>query len=85
MIERRKLTITDENNETKIYDILATFLYDKTEKNYIIYTDNKVENKELNIYAAIYDPSNLTKLEQINSKEEWDAVNAVIKKVLKTK
>lgn len=63
------------NNEEKEFDILYTFKSLKTNKDYIIYTDNTYENNNLNIYASIYYPFDEEKeLENIESNEDWEEV-----------
>ena len=64
------------DNAEKNFEILYTFKSIKTNKDYIIYTDNSYdENKNLNIFASIYYPFDLEKsLENIESCEEWEEV-----------
>ena len=64
------------DNTEKNFEILYTFKSIKTNKDYIIYTDNSYdENKKLNIFASIYYPFDLEKsLENIESCEEWEEV-----------
>lgn len=64
------------DNVEKNFEILYTFKSIKTNKDYIIYTDNSYdENKNLNIFASIYYPFDLEKsLENIESCEEWEEV-----------
>lgn len=59
------------------------FLWTKTNKNYIIYTDNTIdENNDLNIYASIYDPNDSTKLDEIKTDEEWSEIEKRIQILL---
>ena len=68
-----KLIINDRNGQKNEYDILLTFHFNKTNKQYIVYTDNKYnENDELNIYANIYENN---KLKNIETEEEWNEVD----------
>lgn len=72
MSNNKKLKVTDKSGKVREYDIITAFIWTKTAKNYVIYTDStKNENNDLNVYASIYDPNDLTKLEEINSDEEW--------------
>lgn len=71
-----KLKVIDNNGDTKEYDILYAFYWMKTDRNYIIYTDNsKNEMGKLNIYASIYYPDNKNKIENIKTDEEWKIIN----------
>ena len=60
------MEITDQNNHIVKYRILTSFIWGKTGKRYVIYTDDSYnENKELKVYASIYNPFDNTKLEKI--------------------
>ena len=60
------------------YEILATFKMEKTNKNYLVYTDNTYSDGKLNIYAAtIADEENL---KDIETDEEWAMVEKVLSK-----
>ncbi len=68
-----KLIINDRNGQKNEYDILLTFHFNKTNKQYIVYTDNKYnENDELNIYANIYENN---ELKNIETDEEWNEID----------
>ena len=68
-----KLIINDKNGQKNEYDILLTFHFNKTNKQYIVYTDNKYnENDELNIYANIYENN---ELKNIETEEEWNEID----------
>ena len=75
MDDKKILTIIDEfGNEFK-YEILITFKWSETNKNYIVYTDNSSdENGDLNIFAAIYYPQDDSKLDGIETDMEWDEI-----------
>lgn len=82
MEKNKKLKITDTSGKTSEYDIITAFFWTKTKKNYIVYTDNtKNENNDLNVYASIYNPNDLTKLEDINSDDEWSEVEKRLKNI----
>mgnify|MGYP003296401041 CR=1 FL=1 len=75
MNDKKLIKIIDDfGNETE-YEILITFKWTKTNKNYIIYTDNTSdENGNLNIFASIYYPQDDTKLDAIETDEEWNEI-----------
>lgn len=76
------LKIIDNDGIEKEYKILCAFELAETEKNYVVYTDNsKNENGEVNVYASIYDPNDETKLEDIQTDIEWEAVEEVLKEL----
>lgn len=60
----------------KEFEILYTFKSFKTNKDYIIYTDNTYDEKEnLNIYSSIYYPQNSEMdLENIENGSDWNEI-----------
>lgn len=86
MIEKKILKITDKSGEVIDYDIISAFYWIKTNKNYIIYTDNsKNEDGNLNIYASIYDPNDSTRLDDITTQEEWVEVEKRINNIINSR
>lgn len=57
---------------TKIeYDVILTFKSEKSNKDYVVYTDNKIDNQnKLKIYAAVYAPLTNEFLDVPESREE---------------
>lgn len=71
----------DENGNEVVYDVLFTFESDETNKNYIVYTDNKKDEVTGNIevYASIYDPNDpKSKLEAIETEKEWKVIETIL-------
>lgn len=80
MNEKKTLKIIDDFGKEIEYEILIAFKWIKTNKNYIVYTDNtNDENGNLNIFAAIYYPQDDSKLDAIETDEEWDEVERRLK------
>ena len=71
------------DNLEKEFEVLYTFKSIKTNKDYIIYTDNSYDdNKDLNIFASIYYPFDLEKeLENIEMEEDWEEVEKFLENV----
>lgn len=68
------LKIINDNGKITEYEILLSFFWLKTNRNYIIYTDNcKGSNGNLNIYAAIYNSKD-DKLKEIETELEWNEI-----------
>ena len=83
MDNKKILKLIDENGQEKEYEILIAFKWTKTQKNYLVYTDNTFdENENLNIYAAIYYPNDNSKLDAITTDEEWNEIDRRIKNSL---
>ncbi len=61
-------------------EILFTFQSDDFGKDYIVYTDNSLdENGEQRIYAAIYDPEgNDLALQEIKTRAEWEMIDRLL-------
>ena len=80
MNEKKTLKIIDDFGKEIEYEILIAFKWTETNKNYIVYTDNtNDENGNLNIFAAIYYPQDDSKLDAIETDEEWDEVERRLK------
>jgi len=82
MEEKKILKIIDEKGKEIEYEVLIAFKWTKTNKNYIVYTDNtNNDNGDLNVFAAIYYPNNNFKLDSIESDEEWDEIDRRLKEL----
>ena len=80
---KNKITTTLPNGEKKEYDVIFTFKNENTKKDYIVYTDNKLDNNnKLMIYSAIYDPNTMNFLGEPKTKEEWDEIYRLLDKIL---
>ena len=67
------------NNIEKEYNILYSFKSDKTNKNYLICTDNTYTNDELNVYSFIYYPNDSNKgIEVVKLKSDLEEINNFI-------
>lgn len=80
-----KMTVVATNAEGKMveYDVLFTFDSDVTDKSYIAYTDNTLDEQgNVKVYASIYDPDNLNNLTEIETDEEWNLVNNVLNRIV---
>lgn len=75
MNEKKTLKLIDNLGRESEYEILLAFKWTKTNKNYIVYTDNTIdENHNLNVLAAIYYPQDDSKLDVIETDEEWNEI-----------
>lgn len=80
-----KFTYIDENGKKTECDILFTFDLKKTGKNYIIFTDNTIDDTgSIRTYARTYDPnSEICDLGNIESEEEWKMIEAILSSLVK--
>lgn len=80
-MKKNSFTMIDENGKEVTYDVLFTFENEETGKNYIVYTDNTVDETTGNIevYASIYDPNvENSKLEAIETDKEWKVIETIL-------
>ena len=65
-------------------DILAAFDCEDTQKSYIIYTDNELdENGNTRLYASIWDDSGeVPKLLEIEDEDEWQMVDELLDQMI---
>ena len=79
----KKIYTTTKDGRKIEYDVILTFKNELTNKDYIVYTDNQIDNQnKLRIYAAIYNPLTNQFLEVPESKEEWNEIYILLDKVL---
>ena len=55
-MKKNSFSMIDENGNEVVYDVLFTFENEETHKNYIVYTDNKVDEVSGNIAAFLAIP-----------------------------
>ena len=72
----------DEGKEVEC-DVLFTFESDETKKNYIVYTDNTLDDEgNTKVYASIYNPNEEeTKLLPIESDKEWKIIETILEEL----
>lgn len=80
ILEEQKFTVI--NNEGKEIECEALFRFesDETHKNYIVYTDNSIdEDGNTRVYASVYTPGEeKTKLEPIETEDEWNKIQQIL-------
>ena len=76
--------INDEGKEIEC-EILFTFESDETKKNYIVYTDNTLDEEgNTKVYASIYTPdTDNTKLLPIETEKEWKIIETILEELQK--
>lgn len=80
--EMRFTVINDEGAEVEC-EVLFTFESEETGKNYIVYTDNTLDDEgNTRVFASIYDPdSNASKLLPIETVEEWKIIEVTLEEL----
>jgi uncharacterized protein YrzB (UPF0473 family) len=80
-MKKNTFSMLDENGNEVVYDVLFTFESDETNKNYIVYTDNKKdpETGNIEVYASIYYPDDKNgRLEAIETEKEWKVIETIL-------
>ena len=74
--------ISDEGKEVEC-EVLFTFESEETKKNYIVYTDNTIDEEgNTKVYASIYNPDEAeTKLLPIESEKEWKIIETILEEI----
>jgi len=74
--------INDEGKEIEC-EVLFTFESDETKKNYIVYTDNTIDEEgNTKVYASIYNPDqDETKLLPIETDKEWKIIETILEEL----
>ena len=59
-MNNKKISTILPNGMKQEFDVILTFKNENTQKDYVVYTDNSIdENNKLRLYASIYDPLTL--------------------------
>lgn len=84
-MEDGKILIQDINDVEKTCDVLFTFDSKETNKSYIVYTDNELDELgNIKVYANIYDPfSESGDLLPIETEEEWTLIEQIFSSINK--
>ena len=74
--------LSDEGKEIEC-EVLFTFESEETGKNYIVYTDNSIdEDGNTKVFASIYNPDeNETKLLPIETEKEWRIIETILEEL----
>ena len=84
-IQKEKFVIVDESGTNKDAERLSLFKMKDSEKTYIVYTFNEVdENDMIKLYVAILnDKDGVYSLENITDNDEWAKVKDAMRKIAK--
>ena len=88
--EKITFKLFDEEGKEVEYEVLFTFESNETLKNYIVYTDNTIDEEgNVKVYASIYTPNEdgtineNTTLEPIESDAEWKTIESILNELQK--
>ena len=83
MNKENTFTVLDNEGKEITCEVLFTFESDETKKNYIVYTDNSLdESCNIKVYASIFDPSkDTTELMPIETEREWKIIETILESI----
>ncbi|MGI6329363.1 MAG: DUF1292 domain-containing protein [Bacilli bacterium] len=73
-------TVVDEEGKEVECEVLFTFESDETGKNYMIYTDNTLDEEgNTKVFASIFNPEEeISNLEPIETEKEWKIIENIL-------
>jgi len=73
-------TVVDDEGKEVECEVLFTFESDETGKNYMIYTDNTLDEEgNTKVFASIFNPEEeTTTLEPIETEKEWKIIENIL-------
>ena len=84
-MDNQKMTfkILGEDGREIECEVLFTFESDETKKNYIVYTDNTLDEQgNVKVYASIYNPNEEnTNLIPIETEKEWKIIETILEEL----
>ena len=83
MEEKMTFKVLGEDGKELDCEVLFTFESDETNKKYMVYTDNTLdEQNNTKVYAAIYNPEGEgVNLSPIETETEWKIVETILEEV----
>jgi len=80
-MKKNTFTMLDEKGQEHTYDVLFTFESEENGNNYIVYTDNSLdETGNIVVYASTYDPTNpQSRLGAVETEQEWKVLKQFLK------
>ena len=83
MSNKGKITLVNSEGKEVEFDVLFTFDAADTNKSYIVYTDNSVdETGNIRVYASTYNKEEQNpELKEIETQEEWDVISDILSKL----
>ena len=79
-MKKNTFTMLDENGKEITYDVLFTFESEENGKNYIVYTDNSLdETGNIVVYESTYNPEDpQSRLGAIETEQEWKVIETIL-------
>ena len=77
---RESFTMTDEQGNEEVFEILYAFESEEFNKKYVIFYPSNIEGDRIELLAAIYDEKNC-QLVKIETDEEWEYIRSVVEEL----
>ena len=83
MDEKKKFTVLDENGKQVVCEPLFTFESEETKKQYVVYTDNSLdESGNVRVFASIYKIGKKGgELLPIKTEQEWKVIETILETI----
>ncbi len=83
MKEKQKFVVLAENGKKMECEPLFTFESEETKRQYVVYTDNTLDEKgNVRVYASIYNVSDKgSQLLPIKSEKEWKIIETILESI----
>ena len=83
MDEKKKFTVLDDKGRPVICEPLFTFESDETKKQYVVYTDNSLDEEgNVRVFASIYKMNaNGGELLPIKTDKEWKVIETILESI----
>lgn len=83
MDKENKFKVIDKNGKEIEFEVLFTFESDETNKNYMVYTDNSIdENGNTRVYASVFMPeAEPLELLPVETEREWKIIETILESI----
>lgn len=87
MNNKKKIYTTLSNGKKIEYDVILTCFNNENNKNYVVYTDNSLDQFfRIRFYVGVYDSKvSPAYIGEPTTKEEWIYINNVLNKIIPNK
>lgn len=83
MDKENKFKVIDKNGKEIEFEVLFTFESEETNKNYMVYTDNSIdENGNTRVYASVFMPeADPLELLPVETEREWKIIETILESI----
>lgn len=84
MNKENTFKIIDKDGKEIEFEILFTFESDETSKNYMVYTDNTLDEEgNTKVYASVFNPnSESLELLPVETEREWKVIETILSSIM---